>query len=59
VTKDSRVYVRASADDQKTFREVAEALGQSNVSAAVRMVMREKYRELGLDQPRPVRKAKR
>lgn len=58
VTKDSRVYVRASDDDQRVFREVAESLGQSNMSAAIRMVMREKHRQLGLDQPARTRRAK-
>jgi hypothetical protein len=48
VAKDTRIYVRASEQDQSVFRAVAEALGQSNVSAAIRLVMHEKARELGL-----------
>jgi len=33
------------------FRAVAEAMGQSNMSAAWRLVMWERYRALGLAQP--------
>jgi hypothetical protein len=47
--RDSRLYVRASADEQQVFRAVAEALGQgNNMSATIRFVMFEKARELGL-----------
>jgi hypothetical protein len=47
--RDSRVYVKATAEEQEVFRAVAEALGQGdNMSAAIRFVMFEKARELGL-----------
>lgn len=59
VAKDSRVYVRASEQDQHVFRAVAEALGQGTMSAALRLVMWEKYRALGLDQPTRAKKGKR
>jgi hypothetical protein len=43
------VYVKASAEEQDVFRAVAAALGQAdNMSAAIRTVMFEKARELGL-----------
>jgi hypothetical protein len=48
--RDSRVYVKASAEEQDVFRAVAAVLGQGdNMSAAIRFVMFEKARELGLD----------
>lgn len=59
MSKDLRVYVRASEQDQEVFRAVAEAMGQSNMSAALRLVMWEKYRQLGLAQPPKAKKAKR
>lgn len=47
----TRVYVKASAEEQDVFRAVAEALGQGdNMSAAIRFVMFEKARELGVQQ---------
>ncbi len=47
--RDSRIYVKASPEEQEVFRAVAEALGQGdNMSAAIRFVMFEKARELGL-----------
>jgi hypothetical protein len=50
--RDSRLYVRADADEQQVFRAVAEALGQGdNMSAAIRCVMFEKARKLGLSKP--------
>ena len=50
--RDSRVYVKASAEEQDVFRAVAAALGQGdNMSAAIRFVMFEKSRELGLTKP--------
>ena len=50
--RDSRVYVKASSDEQHVFRAVAAALGQAdNMSAAIRSVMFEKARELGLIKP--------
>jgi hypothetical protein len=50
--RDSRVYVKASAEEQDVFRAVAAALGQGdNMSAAIRFVMFEKARDLALDKP--------
>lgn len=47
--RESRVYVKANPEEQGVFRAVAEALGQGdNMSAAIRFVMFEKARELGL-----------
>lgn len=52
--RDSRVYVKASPEEQEVFRAVADALGQGeNMSAAIRFVMFEKARELGLTKPKP------
>lgn len=52
MARDSRVYVKASPEEQTVFRAVAEALGQgSNMSAAIRFVMFEKARALGVDKP--------
>jgi hypothetical protein len=49
MARDTRVYVKASAEEQSVFRAVAEALGQGdNMSAAIRFVMFEKARALGL-----------
>jgi hypothetical protein len=49
-TKDAgRVYVRASEEDRRVFEAVAEALGVGEVSAAIRAVMYEKARALGLN----------
>jgi hypothetical protein len=54
--RDSRVYVKASDDEQEVFRSVAHALGQGdNMSAAIRFVMFEKARALGLEKPPPKR----
>lgn len=48
------MYVKASPEEQEVFRAVAEALGQGdNMSAAIRFVMFEKARELGLGKPKP------
>lgn len=48
----SRVYVKASPEEQDVFRSVAQALGQGdNMSAAIRFVMFEKARELELGEP--------
>jgi hypothetical protein len=56
--RDSRVYVKATPEEQAVFRAVAEALGQSdNMSAAIRFVMFEKARELAVG--RPVKRARR
>jgi hypothetical protein len=47
------VYVKASPEEQDVFRAVADALGQGdNMSAAIRFVMFEKARALGLGQPK-------
>ena len=52
--RESRVYVKASPEEQDVFRAVAEALGQGdNMSAAIRFVMFEKARELGLMKAKP------
>ena len=49
MARESRVYVKASPEEQEVFRAVAEALGHAhNMSAAIRSVMFEKARELGL-----------
>lgn len=45
------LHVRMSEQDFYVFREVAEATGASGVSTAVRALMREKHRELGLGMP--------
>ena len=51
--RESRVYVKASPEEQDVFRAVAEALGQGdNMSAAIRFVMFDKARELGLAKQR-------
>lgn len=48
------MYVKASPEEQEVFRAVADALGQGeNMSAAIRFVMFEKARELGLTKPKP------
>lgn len=59
--RESRVYVKASPEEQEVFRAVAEALGQGdNMSAAIRFVMFEKARELGVGKPKArASKAKR
>ena len=50
--RDSRVYVKASPEEQQVFCSVADALGQGeNMSAAIRFVMFEKARELGVLRP--------
>jgi hypothetical protein len=52
--RSTRVYVKASDDEQQVFRAVAEALGQGeNMSAAIRFVMFEKARALGLSTAGP------
>lgn len=57
--RESRVYVKASPEEQDVFRAVAEALGQgANMSAAIRFVMFEKARELGLAKPKARRAAR-
>src|SRR4051812_20815540 len=57
--RDSRVYVKASPEEQEVFRAVAAALGQAdNMSAAIRCVMFEKARELSISKAaRRTRKA--
>jgi len=57
--RESRVYVKASPEEQEIFRAVAHALGQGeNMSAAIRFVMFEKARELGVPKPKPRRAPK-
>jgi hypothetical protein len=57
--RESRVYVKASPDEQEIFRAVAQALGQGdNMSAAIRFVMFEKARDLGVAKPKPRRAPK-
>lgn len=59
MVRDSRVYVKATDDEQQVFRAVAEALGQGeNMSAAIRFVMFEKARELGLGKAPANKKAR-
>lgn len=57
--RESRVYVKASPDEQEIFRAVAHALGQGdNMSAAIRFVMFEKARDLGVAKPKARRATK-
>jgi len=50
VARVSRIYVKATPEERVVFEAVAAALGQGdNMSAAIRFVMFEKARELGLD----------
>lgn len=57
--RESRVYVKASPEEQDVFRAVADALGQGdNMSAAIRFVMFEKARELGVAKPKARRSSK-
>ena len=59
MVRDTRVYVKASPAEQEVFRAVAEALGQGdNMSAAIRFVMFEKARELGVGKPKPRKPSK-
>jgi hypothetical protein len=52
MVRDSRIYVKATPEEREVFEAVAAALGQSdNVSAAIRGVMFEKARQLGLMKP--------
>lgn len=52
MARERRVYVKASAEEQQLFSAVAKAIGQANnMSAAIRFVMFEKARELGLVSP--------
>jgi hypothetical protein len=46
--KTERLQLRLSQEDRAVFEAVAEATGFAEVSAALRFVMREKHRELGL-----------
>lgn len=46
--KDFNLHVRMTEGDFTVFREVTAAMGASGVSTAVRFVMREKHRKLGL-----------
>jgi hypothetical protein len=55
VAKDGRFYLRLTDEDRELFDEVSRGLGSSNVSEAVRFVMREKHRELYGVQPLPKR----
>lgn len=59
MSRDSRIYVKATPNEREVFRAVAAALGQAdNVSSAIRFVMFEKARALGLDR-QPAEKARR
>jgi hypothetical protein len=58
MTKDQRFYLRLGEDERRQLDRVAEALGlEGNGSAAVRFLLREKYRELFPDDE-PKRAAK-
>lgn len=57
--KADSIHVRMTEQDRAVFCAVAEALGLGDMSSAVRFVMREKYRKLGLATPAPSAKAKR
>jgi hypothetical protein len=48
-TKEQRIYVRANDAEQAVFRAVADSLGLSNMSEAIRFVMFEKARQLGVE----------
>jgi hypothetical protein len=57
--RDSRIYVKATPEEREVFEAVAAALGQSdNVSAAIRFVMFDKARELGVMKPSTARTKK-
>ena len=49
--KPEHLHVRISQEDRVAFLAVAEALGLADMSNAVRFVMREKHRALGLATP--------
>ena len=44
--KDGRFYLRLDDEDRRMFDDVAEALGFSDTSSALRFLVREKHREL-------------
>lgn len=46
--KADSIHVRMTEQDRTVFLAVAEALGLADMSSAVRFVMREKHRKLGL-----------
>jgi hypothetical protein len=48
VAKDGRFYLRLTDEDRQLFDDVAQALGLGTTSDAVRFVMREKHRALGI-----------
>jgi hypothetical protein len=49
--KADSIHVRMTEQDRAVFCSVAEALGLGDMSSAVRFVMREKHRKLGLALP--------
>jgi len=46
VAKNERLAMRLTEEDREVFEQVTEALGMSNMSEALRFVMREKHRAL-------------
>lgn len=49
MAKDGRFYLRLTDEERAMLDDVAEALGlEGNASAAVRFMLREKHRELGI-----------
>jgi hypothetical protein len=57
--KADSIHVRMTEQDRAVFFAVAEALGLGDMSSAVRFVMREKHRKLGLAAPANTAKPKR
>lgn len=49
--KADSIHIRTTEQDRAVFCAVAEALGLGDMSSAVRFVMREKHRKLGLALP--------
>ncbi|HEX2870838.1 MAG TPA: hypothetical protein VHP33_06265 [Polyangiaceae bacterium] len=57
--KADSIHIRMTGQDRAVFCAVAEALGLADMSSAVRFVMRDKHRKLGLALPAAGSKKKR
>ena len=55
MAKDERVYVRMTDVEKGMARQVAEALGDENISQTMRRLLREKYIALFGALPKPKR----
>jgi hypothetical protein len=60
MAKDGRFYLRLTDEERRMLDAVAVELGlEGNASAAVRFMLREKFREMVPEKPKPKRKPQR